>query len=180
MCAPGSVSKRDSPAMARPRWTALYGIATSSVAALALTEIAADAFVRPALESVVGAAALVAIALWLRGNRAALDQQDWCECAADTLTVRVIPSRRPEKANSRSKSYDHVDGRNELDLARLVVVWPGVGGPVDAELGPDDHAAERLVGDAEGHVEEARGETRTSELARSGALLVAEPLDPRP
>jgi hypothetical protein len=38
----------------------------------------------------------VAIALWVRGNRAALDQQDWCECAADTLTVRVIASRRPE------------------------------------------------------------------------------------
>src|ERR1700694_3881453 len=180
MCARGSVSRRAGGTMARPRWTVLYGIAACGLAAVAVTEIAVAAMVRPALESVIGAAAFVAIALWLRTNRGALDQQDWCECAADTMTVRVIPSRRPETTNSRSKSHDHVDGRNELDLARLVVEWPGVGGPVDAKLGPDDHAAKRLVGDADGHVEEARGETGASELARSGALLVAEPLDPRP
>jgi hypothetical protein len=82
--------------MARPRWTVLYGIAAFGLAALAVTEIAVAAMVRPALESVIGAAAFVAIALWLRTNRGALDQQDWCECAADTMTVRVIPSRRLE------------------------------------------------------------------------------------
>ena len=101
MCAPGSVSRRESTTtIPRPRWTALYGIAAFGLAALAVTEIAAAAVVRPALESVVGGAAFVAIALWLRGNRAALDQQDWCECAAETLTVRVIPSRRPEPVKS--------------------------------------------------------------------------------
>jgi hypothetical protein len=42
----------------------------------------------------------VAIALWVRGHRAALDQQAWCECAADTLTVRVIPSRRHDLGQS--------------------------------------------------------------------------------
>ena len=180
MCASGAVARHDSTAIARPRWIALYGIATLGLAALAVTEIAAAAIVRPALESVVGGGAFLAIALWLRTNRGALDQQDWCECAADTMTVRVIPSRRLEKPRSPSKSHDHVDGRNELDLARLVVEWPGVGGPVDAKLGPDDHTAEWFVGDAEGHVEEARGEARASELARPGALFVAEPLDPRP
>jgi hypothetical protein len=72
----------------------LYGIAAFGLAALAVTEIAVAAVVRPALESVVGGAAFVAVALWLRTNRGALDQQDWCECAADTMTVRVVPSRR--------------------------------------------------------------------------------------
>jgi hypothetical protein len=42
------------------------------------------------------------IAFWIRVNRVALDQQDWCECAADTLTVRVIPSRRPDLGRSIS------------------------------------------------------------------------------
>jgi len=96
MCAPGSVPKRATTPIERPRWTLLYGITALGVVALAVTEIAAAAALRPALETAVGGAAVVAIALWLRVNRAALDQQGWCECAADTLTVRVIPSRRPE------------------------------------------------------------------------------------
>src|SRR5215467_9257476 len=96
MCPPGHLAKRDT-AIDRPRWTALYGIVAFGLAALAVTEIAAAAVVRPALESVVGAVAFVAIVLWVRGNRAALDQQEWCECATETLTVRVIPSRRPER-----------------------------------------------------------------------------------
>jgi len=36
------------------------------------------------------------MALWARLNRRALDQLGWCECAAATITVRVIPSDRPE------------------------------------------------------------------------------------
>jgi hypothetical protein len=122
MCAPGSVSKRESTAMARPRWTALYGIAASSVAALALTGIAADAFVRPALESVVGAAAFVATTLWLRANRAALDQQDWCECAAETLTVRVISSRRPEPVKSMPPRVPDVVRMQDDEDARVPVL----------------------------------------------------------
>ena len=122
MCAPGSVSKRDSTAMARPRWTALYGIAAFGVAALAVTEIVAAAVVRPALESVVGAAAFVAIAVWLRRNRAALDQQDWCECAAETLAVRVIPSRRPEPVRSTPLRVPDVLPVEDDEDARLLVL----------------------------------------------------------
>src|SRR5207245_6900455 len=44
----------------------------------------------------IALAAFVAMALWIRGNRAAFDYADWCECAAEKITVRVIPSQRPE------------------------------------------------------------------------------------
>jgi hypothetical protein len=121
MCAPGSVSKRDGTTMARPRWTALYGIAAFGLAALAVTEIAAAAVVRPAVESVVGGAAFVAIALWLRRNRAALDQQEWCECAAETLTVRVIPSRRPQPIRSTSPHVPDVLPVEDDEDARELV-----------------------------------------------------------
>jgi len=100
MCAPGSVRQRATTPIERPRWTLLYGIAAFGLAALAATEIAAAAPFRPALETAVGAAAVVAVALWVRGNRVALEQQGWCECAADTLTARVIPSRRPEPSRA--------------------------------------------------------------------------------
>ena len=36
------------------------------------------------------------IAAWTRRNRTSLDGQDWCECAGATVTMRVIPSARPE------------------------------------------------------------------------------------
>jgi len=49
-----------------------------------------------ALRGGIALAAFVAMALWIRGNRAAFDYADWCECAAEKITVRVIPSRRPE------------------------------------------------------------------------------------
>ena len=48
------------------------------------------------LACVPALAVFVAMALWIRGNRAAFDYADWCECAAEKITVRVIPSRRPE------------------------------------------------------------------------------------
>lgn len=106
----------------RPRWTALYGIAAVGVAALAVTEIVVAAVARPALESVVGAAAFVAIAVWLRRNRAALDQQDWCECAAETLTVRVIPSRRPEPLPSTPPRVpDVLPVEDDEDARKLVL-----------------------------------------------------------
>src|SRR5713226_628833 len=101
MCEPAYVS-RSATAIPRPRWGALYGVVFLGLAALTAGDVAASPVARPALDGGLAAAALVGIFLWIRGNRAALDQQDWCACAADTLTVRVIPSRRPE----RSKPHD--------------------------------------------------------------------------
>ena len=133
----------------RPRWGLLYGIVLAGLAGLTVTDVAAGPIARPALESVAAGAVLIGVATWIRGNRVALDQQDWCECAAESLTVRVIASRR------RSEPDDQIDRGDELDPARLVVVWAG-GGPVNAELGTDDHAAQRFVGHPDGEVVEAR------------------------
>jgi putative Ca2+/H+ antiporter (TMEM165/GDT1 family) len=122
MCASGAVARHDSTAIARPRWIALYGIATLGLAALAVTEIAASAIVRPAFESVVGGVAFLAIAVWLRRNRAALDQQAWCECAAETLMVRVIPSRRPEPIRSAPPRVPDVLPAEDDEDARVLVL----------------------------------------------------------
>ena len=100
MCGSRYLSRGPITAIPRPRWLLLYGIVFLGLAALAIPDVAAAEVVRPALDGVVGGAVLVAIAFWIRGNRAALDQQDWCECAADTVTVRVIPSHRPEPDGS--------------------------------------------------------------------------------
>ena len=35
------------------------------------------------------------MALWVHSNRAAVDLQDWCDCAGRTMTIRVIESHRP-------------------------------------------------------------------------------------
>jgi len=43
-----------------------------------------------ALECGLIVAGLVAMASWTRRNCVALDQQDWCECAAEKISVRVI------------------------------------------------------------------------------------------
>jgi len=80
----------------RPRWGQLYGLAGLSLAALATVEVLPSPGPLTALRCGFALAGLLAMAAWARSNRVALDQQNWCECAADTITVRVIPSRRPE------------------------------------------------------------------------------------
>jgi len=89
-------SRNATAVIPRPRWGVLYSVVFLGLVALAIGDVAAPETARPTLDGALAAAALVAISLWVRGNRAALDQQNWCECAADTLTVRVIPSRHPE------------------------------------------------------------------------------------
>jgi len=49
---------------------------------------------RGALAYVVAGAAWAGLAWWVRANRVALDQLEWCSCAADTVQVRVIASAR--------------------------------------------------------------------------------------
>src|SRR2546429_8979644 len=89
--------RTDAPREPRVRWSRLYGIL--AVMAGALTSI--EAFgpagsATMALRGGIALAALGAMAPWVRGNRAAFDYADWCECAAEKITVRVIPSRRPK------------------------------------------------------------------------------------
>jgi len=89
----------------RPRWGLLSGIATLMLAALAAVEFVAS----PGAAETVLRCGLVlggfgAIVLWARLNRLALDQQSWCDCAAERITVRVILSRRaaPERVEEET------------------------------------------------------------------------------
>ena len=81
----------------RPRWGRLYGLAGLTLTALAAIEVLPSSGPPlTALRCGLALGGLAAMAVWARSNRVPLEQQDWCECAAETITVRVIPSRRPE------------------------------------------------------------------------------------
>src|SRR2546425_4571972 len=81
----------------RVRWSRLYGILAVMASALTSVELFGQpGLARTALRSSIALAAFAGMALWVRANRAAFDYADWCECAAEKITVRVIPSRRPE------------------------------------------------------------------------------------
>jgi len=83
-------------AVTRPRWRVLYGIVCPPLAMLGIVEVAAPpAPVRTLLRLALVLGTVAAMAVWVRANRAALDLQDWCACAASTITVRVIESQRP-------------------------------------------------------------------------------------
>jgi hypothetical protein len=45
------------------------------------------------MECVAVGAIFGTMAAWVRANRAALDQADCCDCAAERVTVRVLHSR---------------------------------------------------------------------------------------
>jgi hypothetical protein len=100
MCTANQISEGVVTKIPRPRWGRLYGIALAGLAVLTLGNVAIPDVARSPLDGLVAGAVLVAFAWWTRGNRAALDQQAWCECAGETLTVRVVPSRRPEPIGS--------------------------------------------------------------------------------
>jgi len=85
----------------RPAWGWLYGAVLPPLAGLAIVEATSPPNVlRTVLRSVLAMTVLIGMALWVRANRAAFDLQDWCECAASTVTVRVVESRRPEAARA--------------------------------------------------------------------------------
>jgi hypothetical protein len=63
---------------------------------LGIVEVTAPpAPVRTLLRLALVLGTVAAMAVWVRANRAVLDLQDWCACAASTITVRVIESRWP-------------------------------------------------------------------------------------
>lgn len=92
-------------AVTRPRWRVLYGVVCPSLAMLGIVEMASPpAPVRTVLRLALVLGGFAAMAVWVRANHAALDLQDWCACAASTITVRVIESPRPS-APSRSDPF---------------------------------------------------------------------------
>jgi len=83
-------------ASARPRWGVLYAATLPQLAALGVVEVAqSPQAVRVGLRCLLALGVFLAMGAWLRANRPAFDLQDWCDCAAQQMTVRVIESRRP-------------------------------------------------------------------------------------
>jgi len=91
------LARADAQRAPRVRWSRLYGILAVMASALMSVELFGQpGQARAALRGSIALAAFAAMALWVRANRAAFDYADWCECAAEKITVRVIPSSRPE------------------------------------------------------------------------------------
>ena len=89
--------RRDAPRVPRVHWSRLYGILFVMAGALTSIEFVGPAgAARAVLRGGIALAVFATMALWLRANRAALDYADWCDCATERITVRVIPSSRPE------------------------------------------------------------------------------------
>ena len=84
-------------AVARPSWGVLYGTALSQLAALGAVEVVQSPHaVRIALRCLLALGVFAAMSVWLRANRPAFDLQNWCECAGERMTIRVIESHRPQ------------------------------------------------------------------------------------
>jgi hypothetical protein len=62
---------------------------------------------RTALQCGLVLAGFGAMIQWARGNRAALDHLDWCQCASAQTTIRVIQSGGEEPGPARR------DGRRQ-------------------------------------------------------------------
>ena len=87
----------------RPRWRRLYAIASLAITAFAVSDLSVKApALRIALDCAVAVAAWGATLLWIRANRVALDQLEWCDCTAKTVTVRVILSRPARPLDPRA------------------------------------------------------------------------------
>ena len=100
MCDTTSQGARGS-AVARPSWGVLYGTALPQLAALGAVEVVQSPHaVRIALRCLLAFGVFTTMSVWLRANRPAFDLQNWCECAGDRMTIRVIESRRPQPAAS--------------------------------------------------------------------------------
>lgn len=103
-------------AIGRPRWGWLYGTVLPPLAGLAVVEVTGPPnLVRTLLRSVLALTALVGMALWAHANRAAFDLQEWCDCAASMITVRVIESHRPA-TEPPSEAHELVPATAERDL----------------------------------------------------------------
>jgi hypothetical protein len=85
----------DAPAD-RPRWGALYALVLSQLTALAVVEVGGPPnALRLTLRWGLALGTLATMAAWVRRNQVAIDLRVWCACAPQTITTRVIESRRP-------------------------------------------------------------------------------------
>lgn len=88
----------DRQPMSHPRWLRLYAVTLIQLAAFAVVELAGfSAPVRTALRCLMTIGLFVGMGLWVHANRAAMNLEQWCDCASRTIAVRVIQSRRSEQ-----------------------------------------------------------------------------------
>lgn len=113
----------------RPRWKLLYAIPLLSAAALIpLQSPALPHLLKLVLRFGIASLAVVAVAWWIRANRAALDLTEWCACASETVTLRVIRSR-PMTVGEYRRHRPHMASRVcPSSPARPATrpVWPGL------------------------------------------------------
>lgn len=86
-------SRKTVATVERPHWSRLYAVLPLAIVTLALVELSVRVPVlRVMFRCGIVCAAFGAMMGWVRANRVALDQLDWCACAANAVTVRVISS----------------------------------------------------------------------------------------
>jgi hypothetical protein len=78
-----------------PRWGALYALLLLALGAAVLARFVLPAAWRGLASWSLGLAAVAGVAQWIRGNRVALDQAEWCACASASTRVRTIASSTP-------------------------------------------------------------------------------------
>ena len=84
-------------AIGRPRWELLYAVTVPQLAALAAVEAGQSPHAaRIAFRYFVTLGVFGAMSVWLRANRPSFDLQNWCDCAGERMTIRVIESHRPQ------------------------------------------------------------------------------------
>jgi len=99
MCQATSPKGRGS-AVARPRWGLLYAVTLSQLAALGAVEpVHSPNPVRLTVRFLLALGMFATMCVWLRVNRPALDLQDWCDCAAERMSIRVVESAHPKPAS---------------------------------------------------------------------------------
>jgi hypothetical protein len=90
----------DGQPLSHPRWLRLYAVTLIQLAALAVVELAGfSAPVRTVLRCILTLGMFVGMGWWVHANRAAMDLEQWCDCASRTITTRVIQSRRLERSS---------------------------------------------------------------------------------
>jgi threonine dehydrogenase-like Zn-dependent dehydrogenase len=88
-------------ASSRPRWGVLYAVTLPQLTALAVIEASqASHPLRTALRCTAALGVFVAMGVWVHASRAAFDLQNWCDCAGERMTVRMIHSQRPAAAEA--------------------------------------------------------------------------------
>ena len=93
-------------AVERPRWGVLYGTVLPQLAALGAAEVVQSPHAaRAALRCVLALGVFATMSIWTRANRWAFDLQNWCDCAGEQMTIRVIESRPPQ---AEPLSLEHV------------------------------------------------------------------------